>query len=612
MRFFPGRASGCRPGPGLSIVLLTLACDGGGEPRPPIERSPAVSDPTGDSGDEGSGPDTGDGTDPVGPGSWDDPILRVGSLDVVLTGVELTDAALLGNTLLLAGQQQAGDGGMWKYDLSDRDAPVLTGKSRVWHAQRVCISSETLAWGTDRGGRVVPYDLSGPDPLPGAGISGGGWDHGLDCTETRIAWGEGADGGVIGSLDGRQLRDPVRFDVEAIDVLLDGERLWVVSSDALVALDLSTGMPVETGRTALSGYCGDIAPLGELLAVACGAGGVHLIDPGSGTPEPVGTWRGHASARRVSAAGADQLLVAAWSELLLLDVSDPSSPRLVASEPAESSVMSVVGDGEGRAFVADWNSPFWVSLRPTPAPEVRASMRHALPGAVVQLFNDGREPLWLGTPSAGTVDRNPVAPGEAGRWLLPEDLDSGADIATDDPDEPEVRLVPAGLDGPVVGAPAPGFIESDLSGTTWDLAALQGQVVFLGMFQDGCPVCSSQVPGVEASLRDALADEEGRWPEGFVRLWAYDGPASRARGWAEQYDIAEPVLADGDRSMRQDYFVPNGDGAFAANPRHYVIDRQGRLVFLSTTVAPGDLMDVIETALAEPQEDGADRASVSR
>lgn len=292
------------------------------------------------------------------------------------------------------------------------------------------------------------------------------------------------------------------------------------------------------------------------------------------------------------------MLVAAWAELLLIDVGDPASPRLVASEPAQSSVMAVVGDGAGRAFVADWSAPFVVALDPAPAPEVRVSSRHAQPGAIVRLFNDGEEALWLGPPSAGMVDRVRVPPGEEARWLLPEDHEGGASIETDDPDEPSVELVPAGLDGPVLGDAAPSFIERDLDGTIWDSSALAGNVVFLGLLQEGCPTCSSEVPAVEATLREAFGEGDEGWREGFVRLWSHDGQESRARSWAEEYGIADPVLADGDRSLRQDYFVPNGGGAFAANPRHYVIDREGRLVFLSTTVAPADLLTAIEGALA--------------
>ena len=595
MRFFPGRGSGCRPGPGLSIVLLTLACDGGGEPRPPIERSPAVSDPTGDSGDQGSGSDTGDGTDPVGPGSWDDPILRVGSLDVVLTGVELTDAALLGNTLILAGQQQAGDGGMWKYDLSDRDAPVLTGKSRVWHAQRVCISSETLAWGTDRGGRVVPYDLSGPDPLPGAGISGGGWDHGLDCTETRIAWGEGADGGVIGSLDGRQLRDPVRFDVEAIDV--SRRASGVVSSDALGGRsDRHAGRDVDrTSATAGTSL------VGGTLAVARGAGGVHLIDPGSERRSRLVLWRGHArlgGGRRPPSSRRGRNCSCSTSRI--------RAARGSCHEPAESRSCRWWATGR-RAFVADWNSPSGCHCvrrqRPRCAP--RCAMPAGSGRAVVQRRSEplvGNAIRGNGGPESGCARRGGSLAAARGPRQRSGHRDRRPRRARG-PTRPGRARWSGGGCRPLVSSRAtrrgrPGPCGLAGAGRSWECSRMAVR----------CVPHRFRCGGVPAGCAHGRGGAAGR----IVRLWAYDGPASRARGWAEQYDIAEPVLADGDRSMRQDYFVPNGDGAFAANPRHYVIDRQGRLVFLSTTVAPGDLMDVIETALGEPQEDGADRASVSR
>lgn len=580
------------PHPAALLPLALVAC--APEPGPATARSPAGAGGALDT----HAPGQDSGAPPAGPQAWVDPITRVADLDVVLSGVELTDAARLGDVLVMAGQHQGQDGGLWRYDLSDPDAPRFTGKSSVWHAQRVCIATPERAWATERSGRLVPYDISGDTPLPSGGFSGGGWDYGLDCTADRLAWGEGARGGVVARLDGDAARDPVRLGGEVVDLLLDGDRVWVVASDGLEAVDLSTGVPVVEGRVDLPGYCGDIAWVGGMLAVACGAGGVSLVDPGGGSPALLGTWRGHASARRVSAAGDGHLLVAAWAELLLLDVSEPGAARLVASEPAQSAVMSVVGDGAGRAFVADWAAPFVVALDPRPAPEVRASSRHAQPGAIVRLHNDGDAPLWLGPPTAGMVDRVQVPAGGEARWLLPADLEGGVSIETDDPDEPSIELVPAGLDGPVVGAPAPAFIERDLDGAVWDSSALAGQVVFLGLLQEGCPTCSSEVPAVEATLREALGQGEAGWRDGFVRLWAFDGQESRARAWADEYGVDDPVLADGDRSLRQDYFVPNGGGAFAANPRHYVIDREGRLVFLSTTVAPGDLVDAIEGALA--------------
>lgn len=83
-----------------------------------------------------------------------------------------------------------------------------------------------------------------------------------------------------------------------------------------------------------------------------------------------------------------------------------------------------------------------------------------------------------------------------------------------------------------------------------------------------------------------------------MRLWVYQGPAERASGWADVWDIADPVLYDEDGSVNEAYFVPEEVGAgFALNPRHYVIDREGRLVYVSAQVAPGDLVGAIEAAL---------------
>ena len=57
------------------------------------------------------------------------------------------------------------------------------------------------------------------------------------------------------------------------------------------------------------------------------------------------------------------------------------------------------------------------------------------------------------------------------------------------------------------------------------------------------------------------------------------------------------MLVDDDGSLRQALFVPNGEGAFAANPRHYIIDSDGVLVYASTTVDPGAEHEVLEGLL---------------
>ena len=59
------------------------------------------------------------------------------------------------------------------------------------------------------------------------------------------------------------------------------------------------------------------------------------------------------------------------------------------------------------------------------------------------------------------------------------------------------------------------------------------------------------------------------------------------------------MLVDDDASLRDDYFVPNGDEAYGANPRHFGIGADGGLVLVQTTVAPDGLGEAIEAALGE-------------
>ena len=82
-------------------------------------------------------------------------------------------------------------------------------------------------------------------------------------------------------------------------------------------------------------------------------------------------------------------------------------------------------------------------------------------------------------------------------------------------------------------------------------------------------------------------------------LWSFGGPFNRAQQWAEEASLSNPVLVDEDSSLRWDYFIPNGDEAFAANPRHYVIGADGTFAFVQTSVAPEALEDAIRGALEE-------------
>lgn len=82
-----------------------------------------------------------------------------------------------------------------------------------------------------------------------------------------------------------------------------------------------------------------------------------------------------------------------------------------------------------------------------------------------------------------------------------------------------------------------------------------------------------------------------------MQLWSFAGSEQRAAAWADEYRLSSTILVDVDQSLRSAYFVPNGQDAYAANPRHYVIDADGNLAYVSTTPNPGDLHAVLEDLL---------------
>ncbi len=557
--------------------------------------APPPTNPGGSLDDSGAvsadGSDGSDGTDP--PAHWDDPITRGDVLDLAVGAPELTDAVVAGDRLIYAGQEQTGIGGIWAFDLSDRAAPRLIGQTETWHLQRVCWSGD-VAWGMSRQGELMRVEITDDAVTLTDRFPVLPWGGGLDCAGSRLAAAYHQDGALLFEVTGPApdgLREVGRLAGPVVDVMLEGDRLWSLSDQRLTAHVSTDDGLVEAGHVALSGTCRDLAAGEAWIAVACGAGGVALVDRGDGAPTLLGQWSGHASARSVSVSG-DHVFAAAWTELLLLDASDPSAPWLRAAEAAGSSAMAVAADGPDRAWVADWNRPFGVTWAAVDAPEARLGASVALPGDTVTLFNDGPAPLTVGAPSAGAFDRDTIEPGGFALWSLPDDAADTVTAPSDDPDEPELVVEMSDAVGMQPGAVAPNFIETDLDGVTWDLSGMRGQVVFLALFNDGCPTCASEVPDTDDWFVETFGETDG-----LVGVWSYGGPAGRARTWRDEVGIDLPVLADDDSSMRRDYFIPNGDDAFAANPRHYVIDANGDLAYVQTAPNPGSLEDAIRRSL---------------
>ena len=440
------------------MLLLLAAC----RPDPVIttDSTPPDSTPP-DSTDSAT-----DSAVPTGPGSYSDPLVRG---EVLPLGVN--------------GPEQTSNGGLWSFDLSDPDHPVLLGRTTTWHIQRLCFDG-TDPWGITRSAQVMRLSIAEDVPMITGSWNQGGEGAGIDCDTEHVAWATGTGGAAVATIteQGPQSVRPIGGEVR--DVLLEGDRLWALGYDTLTAWQIGDSGLAEIGSMSLPGTCLDLAAGESWLAVACGSGGVVLVDRGEGEPTLLGQWEGHASARAVDVAG-DRIFVAAWTDLLLLDATDPTDPWLRATEPAGSAVMAVTAGESGRAYVADWSQPFVVTAADVDAPEVRASPEDATAGSSVRLINDGPAPLWLDTPSAGTLDPpGPLASGAYTTWQIPDGQTEPLSVATDDPDEAvfSLALQSATLQ---VGQAAPDFIESDLSGTVWELSALQGEVVFLGLFQDG-------------------------------------------------------------------------------------------------------------------------------
>ena len=556
----------------------------------PLSAGPGPS--PGDSGAVATdGSDGSDGTD--APVAWDDPMVRSGVLDLAVGAPELTDVVVAGDRLIYAGQEQTGIGGIWAFDLTDRDAPRLIGQTHTWHLQRACWSGE-VAWGMSRQGELMRVEITDDAVSLTDRFPVYPWGGGIDCAGDRLAAAFHQDGAVLFEVTGPApdgLREVGRVAGPVVDVMLEGDTLWALSDQRLTAHRITDDGLVEAGHVALSGTCRDLAAGAAWIAVACGAGGVALVDRGDGAPAWLGQWSGHASVRAVSVAG-DHVFAAAWTELLLLDASDPAAPWLRGAEAAGSSAMAVAADGADRAWVADWNRPFGVTWQRADAPEARLGTDIALAGDTVTVFNDGPAPLSLGDLSGGSVDRAVIEPGGFALWSLPDDANGDLTAGSDDPDEAVLTVEISDAVGMQPGAVAPNFIETDLDGVIWDLSSLRGQVVFLALFNDGCPTCASEVPDTDDWIHETFGETDG-----FVGVWSYGGPAGRARTWRDEVDIDLPVLADDDSSMRRDYFIPNGEDAFAANPRHYVIDANGDLAYVQTSPNPGSLEAAILRAL---------------
>jgi hypothetical protein len=152
-----------------------------------------------------------------------------------------------------------------------------------------------------------------------------------------------------------------------------------------------------------------------------------------------------------------------------------------------------------------------------------------------------------------------------------------------------------------LGAPAPDFTLTDLTGKTHTLSALRGKTVVLEWFNPGCPyVVHNHDPGGSLSTLPATATSSG-----VVWLAINSGAAGKEgadpamnKSAVEKWKMNYPVLVDAKGEVGKSY------GALTT-PHMYVVDPAGKLVYRGGIdnkplgKGSGELVNYVEKALAD-------------
>jgi peroxiredoxin len=113
-----------------------------------------------------------------------------------------------------------------------------------------------------------------------------------------------------------------------------------------------------------------------------------------------------------------------------------------------------------------------------------------------------------------------------------------------------------------VGDPAPDFSLVDLTGKTWVLSELKGQVVFINFWATWCPPCMEELPSMQ-KLYEKIPKDRFK----MLALLNKDKPAV-ANFLANQNGFTMPILDDSQNFTGSQY-------GLTGLPETFIIDKQG-------------------------------------
>ena len=262
----------------------------------------------------------------------------------------------------------------------------------------------------------------------------------------------------------------------------------------------------------LGGSAQSVVVRGNLAYVAAGASGLIIVDvKDPAAPKVVSETRTSGSALQVSVDG-DRAFVANWGDARIYDISDPSTPHLIAAEVVKteegsSRVLGMSGRGDV-AFVGEWTGMHAYRLfdrRRAPHATVNKAMLSfgRTPAGTekrlnVALSNEGSAALTIASAAIVSVGsgfeletppQKTIEPGGFASLSVVFKPEAGSPkgaelvISTNDPDEPELRVVLAGnQEGLAVGDKFPELELALVDGGRWRLSEQRGKVVLLAYF----------------------------------------------------------------------------------------------------------------------------------